>query len=263
MKVRVVARSETGPRRDENQDRWLVQRTVGSAALGPLEIPIGDEPLLFAVADGMGGYEGGAVASHQLLVALADVFFKPASPTTLPERLVSSVRTAQRKLQGALRRRGYPRAGTTLAGLAIGPRAAGDRLACVFHVGDSRVVRVAGGTAQPLTIDHTPLGEWIRHHGEAEVPETLYASTGVLRAVGPWGEERPELRTVTWEVGDLFLLCTDGLHGAHGGLPSAQLATLDPARDLDRQADALVARALAVDGTDNATAVLMTVVEGA
>ena len=109
----------------------------------------------------------------------------------------------------------------------------------IFHVGDSRVARVSGDVLEPLTTDHTlnvssDVSYLGRAMGRASVVEIDYMATPV-------------------EVGDVFVLTTDGIHGFITQRMIARLVH-DHTADLDQAAKAIVEAALAAGSPDNLTA---------
>lgn len=111
------------------------------------------------------------------------------------------------------------------------------RTAHLFHVGDSRIFRVAGETLEPLTEDH----------------RVVIAGQSYLgRAMGMAPEVAIDYRGVALAVGDVFVLSTDGVHEhLHGRAIASAIA--ERASDLDAAARAIVAEALDAGSTDNLT----------
>lgn len=234
-------------RRKHNEDAYLLDPEVG----------------LFAVADGMGGYAGGDVASRIAVESLAEFFAHSGDPdATWPHALDPALTFAENQIDAAVRlanrricrqREGALREmGSTLALLSLRTGSA-----VVAHLGDSRVYRLrraAGGapTLEQLTRDHS-LYEQLREAG-ADVPplsEFAYANV-VTRALGPQPAERPELRRVELRPGDRFLLCTDGLSGA---LSPERIAELLAGSAIDEACERLVHEAYHAGSRDNITAV--------
>ena len=240
--------STTG-RRANNEDSLCAEPTLG----------------LYAVADGMGGYEGGEVASRLAVETLAEFLRRNRGdddvtwpfgidPALDPEEnLVSvAVRLAHREVLA--RQTGHlDRMGSTLALMV----AQGSNVV-LAHVGDSRIYRLRAGTLLPLTRDHSLWAE-LQASGMSGLPsrESYQYSHVITRALGMSGETRPELRREQLLPGDVYLLCTDGVTEK---LTDAQLAALlaapQSARELCR---AIVDAAFAAGGRDNITAVVLRV----
>lgn len=266
MLIRAAGHSATGRVRETNQDHFCLGAQVAQGTL-VLELDTAAQDftqhgLLLAVADGMGGYLGGEIASQTALQALARAYYAtplPAGISGLAEYLQQCFTDALAQLAARLRDDpALAQAGTTLAGIAL---AAPDRL-CVFHAGDSRVLRFAGGASgymRQLTADHTPIGQAVFSGELGEAEAAAHPLNGQLtRSLGLVGHTELQLDcSHTWAAGDVFVLCTDGFHGTGRGLARAML------QDALRHSDApetlapeLVGRAVETDGADNATVVI-------
>lgn len=221
--------------------------------------------LLCAVADGMGGYAGGALAAQTVIETLAASFYAQKHAgmdcDALSSALMRYLEQTQHTLENTLQREEKLRAGTTLAGLVLLP----PDIALVFHCGDSRVLRECGGYVRALTLDHTPFAaELAAGHLEESSVATSPLSSRVSRALGLEGDHRVEINAdFFWEIGDTFLLCTDGFHGVGRGLTQSRLR--DSLRDFHPASQALatsqfVDEAVAADGRDNVTLVTVQIV---
>lgn len=140
--------------------------------------------------------------------------------------------------------------GTTLTGIwrpiRFGPM-------IVFHVGDSRLYRWRDDTLTQITTDHTLYQQALDQGGATHLPPRNL----LLQAVGPSPEVAPEIRTISPHPDDLYLLCSDGLHGM---LEAADIqAALRIARrdNLQSVCERLIEQALAHGGKDNVTAILV------
>ncbi|AVR96711.1 PP2C family protein-serine/threonine phosphatase [Pseudoduganella armeniaca] len=243
--------TETGPFRAANEDNFLLAPALG----------------LLAVADGMGGHAGGAIASTEALALLhaflanaghdADETFAPgahgAHGAAPLQTLAAAVAHANARLYQANTALGRPEGtgmGTTLTALwrpvATGP-------AYLGHVGDSRLYLLRDGLLSPLTRDQTLYQQAL----DAGRTGALPSRNLLLQALGPGPVVQPELRVQQVAPGDLFLLCSDGLHGDTDD--AAIAAILAAARDdtLHDCCAALVAQALRDGSRDNVTAVLL------
>jgi protein phosphatase len=228
---------------------------------------------LVAVADGMGGHDGGEIAAHLALSALrgsllaADPFRCTLPPpgtqldpdATWQDEHMCAVLAVHQALDhandqvyGANVRNGHGEGagmGTTLTGfwqwMPDGPLA-------VFHVGDSRLYRYRGGELAILTRDQTLYQQAL----EAGASDGLPPRNLLLQAIGPTSAVAPDVKVCAPQAGDLYLLCSDGLYGntPHGEI--AQALERASAQSLDACCEALVALAKAHGSRDNITAVL-------
>jgi serine/threonine protein phosphatase PrpC len=236
-------------RRKHNEDAYLLGPEVG----------------VFAVADGMGGYAGGEVASRLAVEALAEFYsytnddieatWPHAFDPTLSfaeNRVDAAVRLANRRIC-AQREGALSDMGATVAMVALQRGSA-----IVAHLGDSRVYRLRTGpkghVIEQLTRDHS-LYEQLREAG-AQLPplaEFTYANV-ITRALGPQPVERPELRRIDLRAGDRLLLCTDGLTGPLG---EAAIAEMLAGLPIEEACERLVHEAFLAGSRDNITAIVI------
>jgi serine/threonine protein phosphatase PrpC len=230
-------------------------------------LAVNDDLGLYLVADGMGGYEGGEVASR-IVAETVEQFLSDYSgdremtwPFALDKSLdidgnliKTAIHLAHRRV---LARRHGPLAqmGSTVALLALRQ----DR-AIIGHVGDSRVYRLRRGLLEQLTRDHSLLEELRDNPDHPFGPEARQRFAHVItRALGipPSGNARqpePDLRQEPLEEGDIFLLCTDGLLEA---VPEAQIARTLAQHTPANAARWLVQEAYNEGGKDNITVVVL------
>ena len=247
MNIESAACTHVG-RRTNNEDDIVVAPDLG----------------IFAVADGMGGYEGGEVASRIVVQSIRELFERDArdGEATWPcgvdpelgyveNLLVASLSLAQREV--CARKTGRLAAmGSTVAAVAV----RGRRIV-IGHVGDSRVYRCRGGAIEQLTQDHSPEAE-LRALGFEE-PALAQMAHVVTRAIGIPDKAQPDIRTEHAVEGDVYLICSDGVSDVLE--PSVIAAALG---DLPAQpaAEAIVKRAFDEGGQDNITAIVLRVRDG-
>ena len=242
MKYRYSLASERGPRK-KNQDKGLAEPGLG----------------LFVVADGMGGYAGGEVASALAVEAVAELvardqaddestlpFGYPADVDPMPGLLDVAFRAADLRVQE--RREGLlSNMGTTMVAVLV----RGRRVA-LAHVGDSRIYRLGSGGMDQMTRDHS-LYEELRAAG-SEVPpihEFPYANV-ITRAIG--AQSRADLQLLEVTAPMTLLLCSDGLSGA---LDDELMAKILESVSPERAADVLVSDAIDAGANDNVTALVL------
>lgn len=244
MRFECVARTFTG-RRSSNEDSCWVDPNIG----------------LCAVADGMGGYEGGEIASQIAIGTVAklvrrtlggeDVFWPyPADLSLGPtENLaIMASRLAHDRIMAAKTGK-LAQMGTTLAMLMP----AGDHLV-IAHVGDSRVYRWRNGVLQQLTRDHS-LYEQLLASGADLPPKRNYPHANVItRALGITEcTGMPDLTLDAPLIGDVYLLCTDGLSEV---LSEERISALLSVLPLKEACASLIDEAFENGSRDNITAVL-------
>jgi protein phosphatase len=270
LSLSLTALSHQGRVRDKNDDHYLCGPFVEQEALCHLELPLSSRSvrqhgLLCAVADGMGGYAGGALASRTILETLSGFFYaqqrEGMDALEMQAILEAGFSHARSALNSHLRRdEQLEDAGTTLAGLLL----LQNGIALPFHLGDSRVLRWSGGFVRALTQDHTPMAAEIAAGRLTEQEAALSPQASHLtRAFGlddksavEWGQP------LELAAGDVFLLGTDGWHGLGHGLTSRVIRQILNEWQGSDQALVrfLVEAAVENDGSDNATLLLVRVV---
>jgi serine/threonine protein phosphatase PrpC len=249
MELTVGSRTDIGPRK-MNQDHVQSWPELG----------------LFIVADGMGGHNGGEVASQLAVEAIhkfivdsangADITWpfgiEVANSTDL-NRLTTAVRLANRTVYAeGSRRAELSGMGTTVVAALVN----GDRVA-MASVGDSRIYRLRDGHLEQMTKDDTWLAS-VLGAKEAEAADPAHPLRHVLTSVvGSRDDVKPGARDEQLVSGDTFVLCSDGVHGR---LDSASITeVLKGASTAPDRATRLVDEALTRGSTDNATALVLTV----
>jgi PPM family protein phosphatase len=215
----------------------------------------GKDETLFAVADGVGGFEAGEVASSIAVRVLEDL--EPSAPfeAAIQEanRQILAVGGGNEKLSGM---------GTTLVAARFGGTQERP-VAEIAHVGDSRAYLLRGGTLRPLTEDHSLVAELVRsgdltRDQAAEHPQKNL----ITRALGAEEEVDVDTAVLPVDAGDRILLCSDGLSDM---VPEAMISEIlaDSPEDPETPARRLLSAALNAGGTDNVTVVVVDVKEQA
>ncbi|HYI61973.1 MAG TPA: Stp1/IreP family PP2C-type Ser/Thr phosphatase [Acidimicrobiales bacterium] len=239
-RFRAGSASHVGQLRSNNQDSKL----------------IADEVSLFAVADGMGGHQGGEVASAIAVETLEDVVTAPTAAS-----LVEAVKEANRRIfahaNQAPELRGM---GTTLVAIALVEQGSEAEELTWVNVGDSRVYVLRDGQLVQLSQDHS-LVEDLRRGGQLSAEEAaVHPQRNILtRALGIDAEVEVDWRGVEPFAGDRYLLCSDGLFNEVDA--DAMVEVLGAIDDPDEAAAELVRRANAGGGRDNITCVVVDVVD--
>jgi PPM family protein phosphatase len=239
MRLSTFAGSDVGRTRSGNEDSYFCGRTV------------------FAVADGLGGHQGGEVASAAAVEPLAALDGREfADPAEAAEALAEAVRQANAAiLDRAAGDPGLWGMGTTVTAAAV----AGDHHLQLAHVGDSRAYLFRGGSLEQLTTDHTVVGELVRRGRLTSEQAAIHPERSILtRAVGL--DPRIPVDTpdpLELSPGDQVLLCSDGLTEVVPDVKIAQLLAADP--DGDAACRSLIDAANSAGGPDNITVVLLRV----
>jgi protein phosphatase len=205
---------------------------------------------LFLVADGMGGYAAGEVASAMVV----DEFQKLVGTDTVAvqqmrdafDRASARVDALAGDTEGA---------GTTLTGVGL-TSVGGVGYWVVVNVGDSRTYRYDGTRLEQVSVDHSVVQELI----EAGELTPLQARGDarrnmVTRAIGAGAPGEPDFWMVPVEPGDRVVVCSDGLSGE---LEDSTIAeTLARIAGAQEAADDLVRQAIVAGARDNVTVIVV------
>lgn len=246
MNLRSHAMTTTG-RRTNNEDNLC-------------EVP---ELGLFAVADGVGGYEGGEVASALVVDTLARFVernqrdpagtwpCKADKKRSLAENLLHAAALEAHLAITTQKQGRYRQMGSTVAALLVtGPTAA------VAHVGDSRVYLLREGHLRALTRDHSLYAELLATGRELPARHDFPFKNQITRALGLDGSAHADTSSVEVRHGDRFLLCTDGLYDP---FEDDALAALLGPDDVATACARLMETAFTRGSADNLTAVVVDV----
>jgi serine/threonine protein phosphatase PrpC len=243
--IRSWSRTDVGRKRKHNEDSCFADDAMG----------------LYIVADGMGGHAAGEVASAQAVKSIREAV---AEGKPVLESFSRTPTVEVREHVAQLMEKAILRACADIHALAVsdlGKRGMGTTVvallvagkkAVVGHVGDSRVYLYRSGRAHQLTEDHTIIQEQLKRGliTKEQVP-TAGNKNVITRAVGIQPSVAVDTLVTDVLPGDLFLLCSDGLHGYLHDDELAQLL----AHERARLPDLLVGLANQRGGKDNITAV--------
>lgn len=205
-KIELVNVSDTGRKRPHNEDSAVTDPVTGLAV----------------VADGMGGYKAGEVASAIAAKAILDTVrgdiqnLSPESADSVDPELSAESGLVRESIIGANRHifktaTEVPQCqgmGTTVVVVLFH-----DNRVIVAHVGDSRVYRLRDGDLSQITNDHSLVQELIDRgfftpeEAEANTPKNL-----VTRALGIDETVEVDVSEQAAKTGDIYLLCSDGLN---------------------------------------------------
>ncbi|MGM0562719.1 MAG: Stp1/IreP family PP2C-type Ser/Thr phosphatase [Pseudomonadota bacterium] len=247
----MVARSDTGMHREHNEDSVSVEPELSLAVL----------------ADGMGGYKAGEVASalavNTVVSEIDEAQSDGFSSTEEDERgltpqslgLCAAIEASNQLIYTTQRDNDdCSGMGTTIVSTLFH----GDTVS-IAHVGDSRVYRYRDDTLEQLSTDHTMLQELVergfytREEARASLNKNL-----VTRALGTQPEVEVDVFEELLAPGDLFLLCSDGLNDMIDD-QEILLTLRDFSANLGRAAQELISRANANGGRDNVSVILVKV----
>lgn len=194
----VVSLSDKGLKRDNNED------AVGSHS----------EKGIAILADGMGGYKAGEVASAIAVSTVLERLEKAVNEGLLESTDVIEqiVRTSVQQANGAIFNAAqndskYKNMGTTLVVLLLN-----DGVIHYAHVGDSRLYRLRDGKLEQVTKDHSLINELIeKGFYTEEEAENADNKNVITRAMGVKADVEPDVSSTPAVDGDIYMMCSDGL----------------------------------------------------
>jgi len=251
--LRMISLSDPGMVRELNED----------------SIELRPESGIVVLADGMGGYNAGEVASGMATSMIADGMARAwnagalagldragaiaLSQTLLQEQVVAANAAI---FEQASQEESFEGMGTTLVGCLFH-----DNFLTVGHAGDSRLYRLRGEAFEQITKDHSLLQEQIDSGMISKEDAHLSNNRNfITRAIGVAAVEHAEIHTYEVEPEDVYLICTDGLYGMVSDEEiHMTLSTLKA--NLDLAAGQLIQSANDAGGSDNVSVVLVRVLQ--
>ena len=231
----IEARTDVGKVRASNQDALI------------------EGEMLWGVADGMGGHNGGETASAGARDGLLEVL-QGKEPSL--DALREGVREANGRLyRQQLEDQSLSGMGTTLTVLWMS-----DHFAYIGHVGDSRVYLIRDGQFRQVTEDHSLVAELYRLGQLTREQAANHPMRNVItRAVGTEEQIEVDLMIEERRKGDLWLICSDGLYGM---VSDEQIEAVLSAHTPKKAADLLLEMAMQAGGRDNISLVILLDREG-
>jgi protein phosphatase len=203
----------------------------------------------------MGGAQAGEIASALAVEPLNESRVDGGGERRLAELIQEANRRVHDRASTDAATSGM---GTTITVALVEP----DGRIAFGHVGDSRAYRLRGDALEQVTNDHSLVAELVRRGELSPAEAEVHPQRSVItRALGTDPDIDVDTFTVDAEVGDVYLICSDGLSDMldHAALESILREHRD---DLDATATALVQAANRAGGEDNITAVLFAIAEG-
>ncbi|HEX9140262.1 MAG TPA: Stp1/IreP family PP2C-type Ser/Thr phosphatase [Steroidobacteraceae bacterium] len=203
-KLRLVGDSDTGRVREHNEDTIAFDPDMG----------------LLILADGMGGYNAGEVASGIAVKTVVNLvresveredLLEPDSDSGLSRTAIilrDAIHRANKIIYQTARTQPQCEGmGTTIVGALFH-----DNRITIAHVGDSRLYRLRGAAFEQVTLDHSLLQELVdRGFYSAEEAQRAANKNYVTRALGVEATVEVEIQEHPVQRGDVYLLCSDGL----------------------------------------------------
>lgn len=258
VRLDISAWTTTGMVRGNNEDAAAIVQGVETGEPG-------DDWALIALADGMGGYAAGEVASAITVQTirrcvlcspeLREIIGRSPPPeqdrSRIAESLVAALREANRVVCQESREEGRHGMGCTAEAVFVD-----GRQVVVAHVGDSRVYRLHRGELRQLTRDQTYLNRLLESEQITWAEARVHPRRGeLMQAIGGRADVVPEVIAAPFTAGDWLLVCSDGLTAR---LAAATIRDMiETATSADAAARRLINRANLEGAGDNVSVVLV------
>jgi protein phosphatase len=240
MKYEYACQTDIGLFRNNNEDSYWADPDLN----------------LFIVADGMGGYDKGEVASQMTCVGMSEYLrdIRKEHSIISKNHFLDSVQKANADIRKKIQEIEPPiKMGSTVVSLLMRQ----DKL-LILNVGDSRAYLLRKGKLQQISVDHSLIEE-IRAGGIKKELSAHFKNI-ITRGIGMKDTVEADVFVETPEKEDLFLLCSDGLHGfVDDG--DIQKILVNGEKNLQIQVDQLIDAAKKNGGKDNITGILIRVLE--
>lgn len=238
LKLAFFGLSDIGTSRPNNEDVWVALPEFG----------------FFALADGMGGPQAGEIAAKEVILSLSNSIAKIKNYSCM--ELIIELRHAIEKANELIYQ--MSKKADELSGM-------GTTLCCLMwiqeaivyaHVGDSRIYRLRNKKLDLLTQDHSLFAKWLATGKLAAECETPYPYKNVItRAVGTSKKAKPEIAATTYEPGDLYFLCSDGLSDVLSLQEIEKI--INRSEKMDSSCKSLIERAKIKGSCDNITLLMI------
>lgn len=238
--MRIAGKTDKGYKRPDNQDRYIAGVLANGIAFG-------------FVADGMGGANGGSVASSSLCRMMEECLFVQNDNAAMDREktVLDAIDSActeiyhMSKADSALHGMG-----TTISGVTVK-----DDLCTIYNVGDSRVYILRDGVLSLVTEDHSVVQQLYRQGAITEAEMAVHPQKNLItRAVGVRTDVETDVSELSLQPKDRILCASDGLTNF---VLSPQLTEILSGEDFYKIPEKLIEAALEHNATDNITAVVM------
>lgn len=228
--IRYTWRTDVGRIRKNNQDTVILGK------------------VLFGVADGMGGHNGGEIASAGLRDGLL-------RETEGQEPSMELLEEAVKKVNYEIWEQQEKDASLTGMGTTLTILWATEKEMIIGQVGDSRAYLIRDGQLKQVTSDHSMVADMVRRGVLTEEQAACHPMRNyITRAVGTDDTLDVDMITIPRMNGDRWIICSDGLYGQ---ISKQELEETAKIADLEDAADKLLELALEHGGRDNITLILM------
>lgn len=233
----------TGENKSVNQDCFLCE-----------EGSIGEFENLFIVADGMGGYNGGEIASAFCVENVSKFIAEAKSGNTI----IATMRDAIQNTNSLLREKVAENQALLNCGTTAVLSTISEDTLYVANIGDSRLYLLSEGKLRQITEDHSLVEEMIKKGHIARESARFHPDKNIItRAIGSEPTIEPDFFEVSVKKGDRILLCSDGVSNMMEEYLLKEILDMD--RELSEIGNLLVATAKRNGGKDDITLVIVEV----
>lgn len=226
--------TNVGTVRTENEDAILTLPDIG----------------LWVVADGMGGHEAGSVASNMIVDSLGEI--------RKPQRLSEYVNELEKRITD-VNQRLLEYSEIMLDGRLVGSTFVGfiiyGQIGVCMWMGDSRLYVYRGNELKQLSRDHSQVSELLQAGAITEKEAESHPDSNVItRAVGTSQDIYIDVDVFAVHLGDVFLLCSDGLYNA---IDNETMENVLSSKEPDEIVTGLIDGALDRGATDNVSVIVV------
>ena len=240
--IKAYAKSDIGKVREINQDYYYISDSL-------------DEVQLYMLADGMGGYNGGEIAS-KLAIQSAKSYIEnnfkeiEKDKDSIIQLVGSSMEYANMVVyEKSKESKELEGMGTTLEICLIY-----NNKVFIGHIGDSRIYRIRKDVIRKLTKDHSYVQQLVEDKKITREEAKVHPKKNMLtRALGCTPYVEPDLRARNFEKGDIFIMCSDGLTNMVEEKRIYELIK----QDISKATNNLINEANSAGGYDNITVIII------
>ena len=238
----VFAKTDIGKAREINQDYYYISQEM-------------DDPKIYILADGMGGYKGGEIAS-KLATESAAKYIKSNFGNILKEKeeILKLIKNAVEYANMIVYEKSKEEKDLEGMGTTFEVCLIYNNKAYIGHVGDSRIYRIRKEVIRKLTKDHSYVQQLVEDKKITREEAKTHPKKNMLtRALGCTPYVEPDLRARNFEKGDIFIICSDGLTN----MVEEEKIYRIIKQNINNAAENLIKEANAAGGYDNITVIII------
>ena len=238
----VFAKSDIGKAREINQDYYYISQDT-------------DEPKMYILADGMGGYKGGEIASKLSTDSVRKYIQNNFNSITKDkEEILKLIKSAVEYANMVVYEKSKEIPELEGMGTTIEVCLIYNNKAYIGHVGDSRIYRIRKDVIRKLTKDHSYVQKLVEDKKITREEAKIHPKKNMLtKALGCTPYVEPDIRARNFEKGDIFIICSDGLTNM---LDEKRIYELVK-ENINVAADKLIEEANNAGGYDNITVIII------